>query len=507
MSGAEEEPEDLSVRRRHKSSQTETWLHPFQRQILFRFSSLLEELKASRRRKRRRRKKPRHDSDDETEEEEEDEEEGMMSSPPPLCLSKSNNYSLLLQLLSKLQRANLQMGGQYGGVGGDLAPHESSHNNDSSPFQPIASSFPRSENDTQFTLPGGDYPPEFRTEQTLDFLNSSFHSAILRSSDPELLNFPGANEEPSSLRSPPPSSSFERSEDHPEFLHYPSSNESAVSGPHVSPIEGCPYPNYGPPLPPYPSLNHSYAAPPLPPPTGRHFIKQEADLITPLETNNNNTNPNPTAGATNNATTGNNTNNELNGFSGSSSSLIKGEKDPYSSSSSSTSSTSSASHLTAASNRSRHSKDEQRARKLGVPFSVDDVVGLPMDEYNDMIARHVLSDEQLSLCRDIRRRGKNKVAAQNCRKRKINQITELKSTIELNREIQNRLIEQRSHLIRMRQEFAELVRDAERQYWSKSKYDPELFEFRYADDGSNVSVVPKISTSEDVSDSTTNYRH
>ena len=32
-----------------------------------------------------------------------------------------------------------------------------------------------------------------------------------------------------------------------------------------------------------------------------------------------------------------------------------------------------------------------------------------MDEFNDLLSKHELSEEQLTLCRDIRRRGKNKV--------------------------------------------------------------------------------------------------
>ena len=48
-----------------------------------------------------------------------------------------------------------------------------------------------------------------------------------------------------------------------------------------------------------------------------------------------------------------------------------------------------------------------------------------MDEFNDLLSKNDLTEEQLNTCRDIRRRGKNKVAAQNCRQRKIEQIEEL----------------------------------------------------------------------------------
>ena len=32
-----------------------------------------------------------------------------------------------------------------------------------------------------------------------------------------------------------------------------------------------------------------------------------------------------------------------------------------------------------------------------------------MDEFNDVLSKNDLSEEQLNICRDIRRRGKNKV--------------------------------------------------------------------------------------------------
>ena len=40
-----------------------------------------------------------------------------------------------------------------------------------------------------------------------------------------------------------------------------------------------------------------------------------------------------------------------------------------------------------------------------------DIINLPMDEFNDLLSKHELTEEQLTLCRDIRRRGKNKVGA------------------------------------------------------------------------------------------------
>ncbi|XP_023445020.1 nuclear factor erythroid 2-related factor 3 isoform X2 [Dasypus novemcinctus] len=75
------------------------------------------------------------------------------------------------------------------------------------------------------------------------------------------------------------------------------------------------------------------------------------------------------------------------------------------------------------------SRDERRAKALQIPFSVDEIVRMPVDSFNSMLSRYYLTDLQVSLIRDIRRRGKNKVAAQNCRKRKLDVILNLEDDI------------------------------------------------------------------------------
>lgn len=54
-------------------------------------------------------------------------------------------------------------------------------------------------------------------------------------------------------------------------------------------------------------------------------------------------------------------------------------------------------------------RDEKRARSLSIPIPVQDIINLPMDEFNERLSKYDLSESQLSLIRDIRRRGKNKV--------------------------------------------------------------------------------------------------
>ena len=54
-------------------------------------------------------------------------------------------------------------------------------------------------------------------------------------------------------------------------------------------------------------------------------------------------------------------------------------------------------------------RDERRAKMLGIPIEMHDIINLPMDEFNERLSKHDLTEAQLSLIRDIRRRGKNKV--------------------------------------------------------------------------------------------------
>ena len=75
-------------------------------------------------------------------------------------------------------------------------------------------------------------------------------------------------------------------------------------------------------------------------------------------------------------------------------------------------------------------RDEIKAKKLKLPFLVHDIINSPVDLFNEMLLRPGLSSEQLQLCKDIRRRGKNKVAAQNCRKRKMDTIEELQHQVD-----------------------------------------------------------------------------
>ncbi|RWS03480.1 nuclear factor erythroid 2-related factor 1-like protein [Dinothrombium tinctorium] len=95
-------------------------------------------------------------------------------------------------------------------------------------------------------------------------------------------------------------------------------------------------------------------------------------------------------------------------------------------------------------------RDEKRARAMNIPISTQDIINLPIDEFNERLAKYELTEAQLSLIRDIRRRGKNKVAAQNCRKRKMDQIMGLQGEVDNLNEKKEALKAQQVQLIALR---------------------------------------------------------
>ena len=53
---------------------------------------------------------------------------------------------------------------------------------------------------------------------------------------------------------------------------------------------------------------------------------------------------------------------------------------------------------------------------------MEEIIDSSVEQFTELLSKHRLSDAQSQLVRDIRRRGKNKLAAQNCRKRKLEVI-------------------------------------------------------------------------------------
>jgi len=98
------------------------------------------------------------------------------------------------------------------------------------------------------------------------------------------------------------------------------------------------------------------------------------------------------------------------------------------------------------------SRDERRARSRKIPFSIEGIVDLPVEEFNELLGDYQLSEEQLVLIRDIRRRGKNKIAAQNCRKRKLDVLYEMEDDVTGLRRHHSRLLREKQEALRNLQE-------------------------------------------------------
>lgn len=76
------------------------------------------------------------------------------------------------------------------------------------------------------------------------------------------------------------------------------------------------------------------------------------------------------------------------------------------------------------------SRDEKRAHAMNIPFPNEFIINLPVEEFNQLLLKYHLTDAQLTLIRDIRRRGKNKMAAQICRRRKLDVLVGLERSMD-----------------------------------------------------------------------------
>ncbi|XP_038607550.1 nuclear factor erythroid 2-related factor 2 isoform X2 [Tachyglossus aculeatus] len=141
-------------------------------------------------------------------------------------------------------------------------------------------------------------------------------------------------------------------------------------------------------------------------------------------------------------------------------------------------------------------RDEQRAKALQIPFPVDKIINLPVDDFNEMMSKEQFSEAQLALIRDIRRRGKNKVAAQNCRKRKLENIVELEQDLDHLKDEKEKLLKEKGEhhlsLRLLKQQLSSLylevfsmLRDQDGQ-----PYSPADYSLQQTRDG-HVFLVPK----------------
>ncbi|XP_064172404.1 endoplasmic reticulum membrane sensor NFE2L1-like isoform X2 [Anguilla rostrata] len=142
------------------------------------------------------------------------------------------------------------------------------------------------------------------------------------------------------------------------------------------------------------------------------------------------------------------------------------------------------------------SRDERRARSMKIPFSTDKIVNLPVEEFNQLLTKHGLSEAQLALVRDIRRRGKNKMAAQNCRRRKLDTMVGLERGVEELRRDKARLLRDRAEFGRSLRQMKHRLQGLSSHVFARLRdpagrpYAPADYALQIGSDGS-VLVVPR----------------
>ncbi|XP_031647138.1 transcription regulator protein BACH1 isoform X1 [Oncorhynchus kisutch] len=96
--------------------------------------------------------------------------------------------------------------------------------------------------------------------------------------------------------------------------------------------------------------------------------------------------------------------------------------------------------------------NNRRAQEVRLPFPVVQISSVSRSAFQQLLRCQQLTHEQLEFVHDVRRRSKNRVAAQRCRKRKLEGISQLQTEIGTLRGEKKRLLEEQAHLQRNMEE-------------------------------------------------------
>lgn len=93
----------------------------------------------------------------------------------------------------------------------------------------------------------------------------------------------------------------------------------------------------------------------------------------------------------------------------------------------------------AAMNKQQETRDEQLLKANNIQIDLFHVINSSAEELSELINVYRLNKDQVNVIKDIRRRGKNKVAAQICRKRKLDSIDTLREDVDRLRDMKEKL--------------------------------------------------------------------
>jgi hypothetical protein len=137
------------------------------------------------------------------------------------------------------------------------------------------------------------------------------------------------------------------------------------------------------------------------------------------------------------------------------------------------------------------SRDERKARLLGIPFSMSDLIDSPMDHFITMINITSLTKDQITFCKAVRRRGKNKVAAQKSRIHKVDQISNLELEVKQARQHKQLLLAEREQLYQLNQSWSMKLQQLEEQVLHELNRDVNQFALQLTQDRQEVHVTKR----------------